>query len=181
MASITGWSDQQIIDFLLKYPTWQKATAAGQLDTYTLAACSPTGQWFLPIHAQNRLNAGDTNEYHSIMDFLAQCPSTAPSPTTTVQPTPTTAVLQPAAGSNWWQGITAVSAAAMPSQTPPPPGGTPSAPVTYQVTETAPDYSGLIPGQAAPTADQSILGGMSLTTVGLIALGAYLLFGRKRQ
>lgn len=179
MASITGWTDQQIVDFLLKYPTPEKAVLGGQMETYVLAACSPTGQWFLPIHAQNRLSAGDTKEYNSIMNFLAQCPSAAVT-TPTAETAPTTSVLQPStSGSQWWQGITAVSTAAMPSQTPPPPGGTPTAPVTYQVTESAPDYSGLTPTQEKPTDAQDIFAGMSLTTVGLIALGAYLLFGRK--
>lgn len=176
MADISTWSGQDIINWLLRYPTPEKAVTGGAdvVDTYWRAACSDTGRWFLPIHAENRLKAGDQREYDSIMNVMAKCDqivATVPTP----QPAPVAVVFPTAPLVQPQQPVQPVPVQAvqaiMPSMTPGPVGSV-APPAVYNITETPQDYSGLFPGQAAPSQSPNI---WLLAAVGV---GIYLLFGR---
>lgn len=151
MADISGWSNQQIIDFLLKYPTIIKANFAGAdvTDTYLRAACSATGQYFLPIHAENRKKAGDITEYNMIMKVVQSCqvmPTPAPVAVSVQQPT-----APPITYTNVVTAPTGATAAAVMPSMQPGPIGQNIPPAVYNITETPQDYSGLMPQSIAPT------------------------------
>lgn len=76
----SNWTPQQIQEFLIKYPTMQKAsslppgvrltTGYDPAAVWSQVAGSSTGREFLTVHAQNRRAAGDNAEADNISAFL---------------------------------------------------------------------------------------------------------------
>jgi hypothetical protein len=92
---VSTWTPEQINEFLVKYPTKQKADAVpypnGPGSIWDSVAGSTQGRSFLAIHAQNRRAAGDTAEADAITSYLQSSDPTKITRLPTL-PTPLTSV-----------------------------------------------------------------------------------------